>query len=215
MVFGLFSRKSETKVQTSQEPISTQQLRTPSPSESASVGQGAIPPESSSIITPGSPTRAHFNLSEPASTTPDPETLSTLLKAVPAKTLHAYTLSHLSNAEPPVLAALSSFYSTLTPPPRLHCVRCHKDYVEVENDDRSCVLPHDDESASVERIGLNSTRRKGPGGTVREGATFETRWGCCDKTVEGDGDQGPPDGWCYEGRHTVCSLVFLPIPMHL
>jgi hypothetical protein len=28
-------------------------------------------------------------------------------------------------------------------------------------------------------------------------------WGCCGKTVEGDGDMGPPDGWCYEGMHTV------------
>jgi len=28
-------------------------------------------------------------------------------------------------------------------------------------------------------------------------------WQCCGKTVEGDGDQGPPDGWCYEGKHTT------------
>ncbi|KAG2013107.1 hypothetical protein CC2G_010046 [Coprinopsis cinerea AmutBmut pab1-1] len=34
-------------------------------------------------------------------------------------------------------------------------------------------------------------------------SVYETFWGCCGQTVEGDGDQGPPDGWCYEGRHTT------------
>ncbi len=53
-------------------------------------------------------------------------------------------------------------------------------------------MPHDDESAIVDRI------RTGLG------AEYETLWGCCGRTVDGDGDQGPPDGWCYEGKHTVC-----------
>jgi len=93
-------------------------------------------------------------------------------------------------------------------------MRCHKDFVEVENDDRSCLVPHDDESAEVERVGINLNlsfvggdgkggKRRGKGRTGGEGSTFETLWGCCGKVVEGDGDQGPPDGWCYEGKHTT------------
>ena len=98
------------------------------------------------------------------------------------------------------LPTLAALFAELAPPPRLHCVRCHKDYVEVENDDRSCLVAHDDESAEVERVGTAKRAGRVPG-TVR--ATFETLWGCCGKIVEGDGDQGPPDGWCYEGMHTV------------
>ncbi|KAG2742018.1 hypothetical protein P692DRAFT_20879695 [Suillus brevipes Sb2] len=31
----------------------------------------------------------------------------------------------------------------------------------------------------------------------------ETLWGCCGASVQGTGDMGPLDGWCYEGRHTT------------
>lgn len=69
----------------------------------------------------------------------------------------------------------------------------------MENDDRSCLIGHDDDSAEVERVG-------------RASGGYETLWGCCGKTVEGDGDMGPPDGWCYEGKHTVSfSTLFLPL----
>jgi hypothetical protein len=57
-------------------------------------------------------------------------------------------------------------------------------------------VAHDDDSAEVERVG------KASGG-------YQTLWGCCGKTVEGDGDMGPPDGWCYEGKHTVRSSSYL------
>jgi hypothetical protein len=96
------------------------------------------------------------------------------------------------------LTHLTSFFSKLTPPPLLHCVRCHKFYHEIDNDDRSCLVPHDDDSAEVER---NS---RGVGG-------YETLYGCCGRTVEGEGDMGPPDGWCYEGRHTV-SISISSVP---
>ncbi|KAI9507516.1 hypothetical protein F5148DRAFT_1204509, partial [Russula earlei] len=89
---------------------------------------------------------------------------------------------------------LASFFATLTPPPLLHCVRCHADYTEVENDDRSCHVPHDDESADVARVGR---------GGGRFDSEYETYYGCCGKLVEGGGDLGPPDGWCYEGKHTT------------
>lgn len=124
--------------------------------------------------------------------------LTGLLASIPPKIFHAYTMSKLPSASEPTLATLAAFYTELTPPPRLHCVRCHKDYVEVENDDRCCLVPHDDESAEVERIGMSKSS-----GRSAVGTTFQTLWGCCGKIVEGDGDQGPPDGWCYEGKHTV------------
>ncbi|KAI0068504.1 hypothetical protein BV25DRAFT_1903935 [Artomyces pyxidatus] len=166
-----------------------QQLRTPSPSEGGpSEGAPAMLPADS----PGPSTS-----SVPTPLDADPDTLQALLTAVPPKTLHSYTLAHIASAPESTLSALSAFFSTLTPPPRLHCVRCHKDYVEVENGDRSCLVPHDDESAEVERVGR--ARRTGAG----DFAEYETLWGCCGRTVEGDGDQGPPDGWCYEGKHTT------------
>ena len=133
---------------------------------------------------------------------PEPtiESLSAHLAGIPPKTLHAYVLSRIPRTEPDALPALAGFFSELAPPQRIHCVRCHKDFVEVENDDRACLVPQDDESAEVERVGAAARANRVPG-TV--GATFETLWGCCGKIVEGDGDQGPPDGWCYEGKHTV------------
>ncbi|KIY48840.1 hypothetical protein FISHEDRAFT_58657 [Fistulina hepatica ATCC 64428] len=113
--------------------------------------------------------------------------LSSLIKSVPPSTMHSYTLSHLNKVATSELACLSSFFSKLEPPPRLHCVRCHKYYFDIENTDRSCLVAHDDDSAEVERIG---------GG-------YETTYECCGKTVEGEGDMGPPDGWCFEGVHTT------------
>ncbi|KAI0039195.1 hypothetical protein FA95DRAFT_1612765 [Auriscalpium vulgare] len=154
------------------------QLRTPSPSDGT--------PATALLASPAP------SLS-PQPTPLDPQSLHSLLTAVPPKTLHTYTLAHLPSAPPPTLAALADFFATLTPPPRLHCARCHADFVDVENGDRACRVAHDDESAEVERVG----RRAG------EGAEYETLWGCCGRTVEGDGDQGPPDGWCYEGKHTT------------
>lgn len=148
----------------------------------------------------------------------DASALHALIASVPPQTLHAYTLAHLSPVplspfpfanpaaglilqEPPVtptprtLSVLREFFSNLSPPPKLHCVRCHKGYFELENTDRSCLVPHDDDSAIVDRVKTGL------------GTEYETLWGCCGRTVEGDGDQGPPDGWCYEGRHTVYIYV--------
>lgn len=131
----------------------------------------------------------------------DPSPLHHLIASVPPQTLHTYTLTHLdslSSLDPATFTVLSDFFASLVPPPRLHCVRCHKGFFQVENTDRSCLVPHDDESAEVERVG--ASRGKGLG------TEYETLWGCCGKTVEGDGDMGPPDGWCYEGKHTVCMV---------
>ncbi|KAH9034781.1 hypothetical protein EDB84DRAFT_1269732 [Lactarius hengduanensis] len=166
-----------------------QQLRTPSPSEAASnVGLGpaahmASPSREIPIDTLDPP--------KPP-LPPTPEALHALVSTIPAKTLHAYVLAHLPTAPLDTLAALASFFATLAPPPRLHCARCHSDYTEVENDDRSCHVPHDDDSANVERVGMG-----------RGSSEYETHYGCCGRTVDGEGDLGPPDGWCYEGMHTT------------
>ena len=146
----------------------------------------------------------------------DAKQLYDLMLTIPAKTLHAYTLAHLhpslaqssSTTSPPAgssvvdsltaapppspetVSKLQRFFATLTPPPFLHCVRCHADFYAIENEekDKACRVPHDDESALVSRV---------------PGAGYETLWGCCGQTADGDGGEGPPDGWCYEGRHTV------------
>jgi hypothetical protein len=147
----------------------------------------------------------------------DPSSLHALIASVPAQTLHAYALtrlnptssltypllSHIASplpTEPPnsqILTALTTFFSSLAPPPKLHCVRCHRGYFDLENNDTACRIAHDDDSAIVERVGLG----KGAG------TEYETLWGCCGSTVEGDGDMGPPDGWCYEGAHTVNNFI--------
>lgn len=52
-------------------------------------------------------------------------------------------------------------------------------------------MGHDDDSAEVSRV-----NRDGYG-------EYETLFRCCGRTVQGEGDMGPPDGWCFEGQHTV------------
>ncbi|KAN0126484.1 hypothetical protein V8E52_000124, partial [Russula decolorans] len=121
-----------------------------------------------------------------------PEALHSLITSIPAKTLHAYLLDNISAAPPDTLAALASFFAALSPPPLLHCVRCHKDYIDVENGDHSCCIPHDEDNIDIEHVGWG-----------RGNSEYETTYDCCNKTVEGEGDEGPPDGWCYEGMHTT------------
>ncbi|EED77772.1 predicted protein [Postia placenta Mad-698-R] len=201
------------------EPEQTQ-LRTPSPSVvsvSAIHGAPQSPSPASRLanlsvegrVRQHSPTRqATASMSAPLLSpnpviTPPEPTVSSLVNhitAIPAKTLHEYTLAHIPLVPEPLLPALAEFFAKAAPPPKLHCVRCHKDYVDVENDDRSCLVPHDDESAEVERVGRGAKSGRSAGDP---GTTYETIWGCCGKVTEGDGDQGPPDGWCYEGKHTT------------
>jgi hypothetical protein len=41
-------------------------------------------------------------------------------------------------------------------------------------------------------------------------ATTSTRhYFCCDKTVEGEGNCGMPDGWCFDGMHMVGQVTTL------
>ncbi|KAH9986346.1 hypothetical protein BJV74DRAFT_753855, partial [Russula compacta] len=194
-MFGFFSRKQQPAAKVSNlqsdamavdsEP---QQLRTPSPSEAAFNGLGSAAYTTTTMTAPGAPSA---ETSKPA-VPPTPEALYSLVTTIPPKTLHAYVLTHIPVAPPDTLLALASFFATLTPPPLLHCVRCHADYTEVENDDRSCRVPHDDDSTEVEWVGR-----------ARGDCEYETFWGCCSKRVDGEGDLGPPDGWCYEGMHTT------------
>jgi hypothetical protein len=123
-----------------------------------------------------------------------PKALHSLIASIPAKTLHAYLLDNISAAPPDTLAALASFFAALTPPPLLHCVRCHEDYIDVENGDHSCCVPHDEESIDVDWVGGHGD------------SEYETLYFCCSKRVQGEGDRGPPAGWCYEGMHTVSQV---------
>jgi hypothetical protein len=197
-MFGFFSRKQQPapKVSnlSSDDPMAVdsepQQLRTPSPSEAAFNGLGPHPSIAMSLPQPPGPSESPI----PA-VPPTPEALQSLITSIPAKTLHAYLLDNIPAAPPEALAVLSSFFATLSPPPLLHCVRCHDDYTDIENGDRSCRVPHDDDSAEVEWVGHK-----------RGDSDYETYYGCCGKTVEGEGDLGPPDGWCYEGMHTVSQV---------
>ena len=184
MIFGLFSRK----------PRQSLESLPSAPPDNTALPAQALPPPSPSP-------------SPPAPQVTDPSALHSLIRSVPSQIFQTHSLDRLGpdNPEPPsptTLTALTSFFSTLVPPPKLHCVRCHKFYFDVENTDRSCFVPHDDDSAEVERVSLSRARDLGLS------SEYETLWGCCARTVEGDGDMGPPDGWCYEGKHTVCRMFF-------
>ena len=231
MVFGFFSRNSTrpkpseaneagpSELPTQFQFPATKQLHTPAPSiDSNTFFNGKRPSPSRTIDSDSQMPLGPADTPSPppppddAEQVTDPTTLYNLIASAPAQTLHSYTLSHLSSTpssfllfqtatappSPQTLTILTKFFSSLTPPPRLHCVRCHRGFFELENTDRSCTVAHDDDSATVDRV------RTGLG------TEYETMWGCCEKTVEGDGDMGPPDGWCYEGKHTVNSLLFSP-----
>ncbi|KAF7969921.1 hypothetical protein HWV62_25520 [Athelia sp. TMB] len=223
MVFGLFSRKPaqqpapmtpDSKLASSSTvdiAASVLGLRTPSPSVASGAGPGAVHSPAFSFSAPGAPADGME-----VDTAPSAEALHSLVRSVPPKILHEYVLEHLHPSlaaasplspiygPPPLplttleLNVLATFFSTLAPPPLLHCVRCHNGFFDVENTDRSCTMAHDDDAAEVERVGAGRLSLGGEGG-----AHYETLWGCCGRTVEGDGDMGPPDGWCYEGKHTT------------
>lgn len=170
------------------------------------VDQESSPAQESAIATKAgaTPAQAPQEILQPLR--PTPHSISTRIKKVPAKTLHDFALSQVATADESTLKALASFFEDLKPPPRLHCVRCHKDFTEVENDARSCLVPHDDESAEVERVGRTAdlwTTADTPA------SSYQTLWGCCGKVTDGDGSHGPPDGWCYEGKHTVRLWKFI------
>ncbi|KAH9164096.1 hypothetical protein EDB89DRAFT_2078284 [Lactarius sanguifluus] len=124
---------------------------------------------------------------------PTPKALHALVSKIPAETLHAYVLAHLPTAPPDTLRALASFFATLRPPAPLHCVRCHSDYIEVENNDRSCRVPHDESSAEAEYVGYSG----------RNDSEYESLYLCCGKTVDGEFYDTPLAGWCFEGMHTT------------
>ncbi|KAI0265822.1 hypothetical protein BC834DRAFT_154263 [Gloeopeniophorella convolvens] len=105
------------------------------------------------------------------------------------KTLHDYVLAQLPTAPQDAHPALVAFFTALTPPPLLHCVRCHKNYTDVENTGRACYVQHDDDEPEYE-LAYNYRSK------------WQTRWRCCDRAVDGyDGDE--PEGGCFEGMHTT------------
>src|ERR1700731_3291229 len=110
MLFGFFSH-AQLQPSPNEPSTSAHQLRTPSPSDSPA----PHPPPSPSP--------------EPQV---QPHELHALLTTIPPKTLHTYPLTRLhpdfpTPPAPATLTALGAFFAHLTPPPLLHCVRCHKD----------------------------------------------------------------------------------------
>ncbi|KAF9226925.1 hypothetical protein BS17DRAFT_806928 [Gyrodon lividus] len=230
MVFGLFTRKSTLDdAQSTASPATVHHSPLRFPTALRAVLRGSttdLIPKDSDLGMDSGIGEGRNDIGSPAplpleTPSPPPPTSSAesralyqLMLTIPPKTLHAYILTHLRSRtplasgsttspesgphpgrttpppSPNTVAKLTSFFSTLAPPPLLHCVRCHRDFYSIENEekDKACRVPHDDESALVERV---------------SGGGYETLWGCCGKTVEGDGSEGPPDGWCYEGRHTT------------
>lgn len=193
-MFSFFSRKSHSK------PPPEDHLQEPSEAHLLASPAQAPPPS----LSPGPDFNDHHNLEtgldlqvEPGPDLHTVNSLRALIQSIPAKTLQTYTLHSLKSlatdsaeqAIDPV--PILRFFGALSPPPQLHCVRCHNVYFDVENTDRSCTMAHDDDSAEVARV-----KRDGYG-------EYETLYGCCGKTVEGEGDMGPPDGWCFEGQHTT------------
>ena len=84
--------------------------------------------------------------------------LKELIQIIPPKTLHHFMMQRLNVQKPgargkkkpspnmfPTLEndfpVLSSFFTGLVAPPKKHCLRCHSDYVDIENGPRSCVSP--------------------------------------------------------------------------
>ena len=175
--------------------VEPKQLRTPSPSEAAFNRNGlSTVANSTSTATTTMPSKPVLR--------PTPEALLSLVTPIPPKTLHAYVLAHIPDSPPDTLASLASFFAALKPPPLLHCVRCHADYREVDNDDRSCRVAHDVESANIEWVGYSG----------RKTSEYETEYDCCGIIVDGEGDEDPPPGWCYEGMHTVSLSGLSPFP---
>ncbi|KAF6746196.1 hypothetical protein DFP72DRAFT_923389 [Ephemerocybe angulata] len=99
---------------------------------------------------------------------------------------------------PEALTLLTDFFRTLVPHPQLHCVRCHKALLRPRKHRQWTPA-----AASRTTTTAPSSERVGVSSSSADAATYQTLWGCCGGVVEGDGDQGPPDGWCYEGMHTI------------
>lgn len=201
-MFSFFSRKSHSKPPPEHPFPQEGALDLPEPSEAHLLASPAQAPPPS--LSPGPDFNDHHNLetgldlhAEPAPDLGTVNSLRALIQSIPPKTLQTYTLHTLKSlatdsaeqAIDPV--PVLQFFGALAPPPQLHCVRCHNVYFDVENTDRSCTMGHDDDSAEVSRV-----NRDGYG-------EYETLFRCCGRTVQGEGDMGPPDGWCFEGQHTT------------
>ncbi|KAG9037693.1 hypothetical protein FRB95_004539 [Tulasnella sp. JGI-2019a] len=126
--------------------------------------------------------RSSLKAPPPPPDTPEVTTrkaLQAIVRSLPPKTFHNSVLSRLQDATPDQVSVLTQILDGVEPPSLLHCARCHSNYYEEENVERSCVMDHDDNSTEVKH--------------------GETTWGCCGHTVDGE---DTPLGWCYEGKHT-------------
>ena len=107
--------------------------------------------------------------------------LRDLVSSVPLKTLRAHTLrtiNQLQGSPTPddtneELRVLTRFFSTLTRPPTLHCVRCHDEYFAIENDRYACTMGHDTLCVTLRRA------------SERGYGEYDAFWECYGRTTEG------------------------------
>ncbi|KAG8686937.1 hypothetical protein FRC08_012253 [Ceratobasidium sp. 394] len=77
---------------------------------------------------------------------PEAELLTRIIKKTEQPILQQTLISSIARASPPDLDAFKRILGPLVTAALnpLHCVRCHKSYVEQENNYRSCEIPHDE-----------------------------------------------------------------------
>ena len=75
----------------------------------------------------------------------DLDDLKTLIAQIPPSTLRNFVLSRLDSPSQELVDSLRLVFTGLRIPETLHCLRCHTDYVEDDNTNTSCQMPHDDE----------------------------------------------------------------------
>ena len=101
------------------------------------------PVSSSAKRHPRARSRARTPKPEPVPETPEQAALSALkatVRSYPPKSFHDALLHRLDSATPEQVSVLASLLEGLTPPLQLHCARCHHDYYEEDNGDRSCIM---------------------------------------------------------------------------
>ena len=76
---------------------------------------------------------------------PDINDIQARLKDMPPHTLKNYVLEKLSKPGKEPSGDVLDFFAAVEVPTELHCARCHQNFYEDANTDKSCEIEHDDE----------------------------------------------------------------------
>ncbi|KAF8060880.1 hypothetical protein FPV67DRAFT_1511938 [Lyophyllum atratum] len=116
-------------------------------------------------------------------------TVESLLKSSTPESVHTCLLETIKKASPGQLEGLSSLLAPLTPKSKelVHCVRCHEEYRESENNEEACQIEHDDDGEDEE-----FSSDEGEPRFVRS---------CCMDVWDGEDDSYQP--YCVEDCHTT------------